>query len=188
MRPDSSLRHRAEARKALCPPRNNSLLLFECMPHSFHALKAIPDGPQQHHSLAAFRRCQRPAALARRYTPAETRVRPVCLITGASGKLGTALTRRISSDAFGHMRLNRHEPVAFSQLRQRLETDPEDRNEPYAVQADLRNAEDQRRLVEVALARHGRVDVSYMRRPILSFTAICSIWHSLIARNSISWT
>ena len=26
--------------KALCPPRDNSLLLFECMPHSFHALQA----------------------------------------------------------------------------------------------------------------------------------------------------
>jgi hypothetical protein len=28
--------------KALCPPVNNSLLLFECMPHSFHALQGNP--------------------------------------------------------------------------------------------------------------------------------------------------
>ena len=86
-------------------------------------------------------------------------MRPVCLITGGSGKLGTALTGRLAAEHSTVLVYNAHEPAGFSQLKQRIGPAADDEREPFAVQADLRNRHDQRRLIEVTLARYGRIDV-----------------------------
>ena len=82
---------------------------------------------------------------------------PVCLITGAGGRLGQALCRAL---------LGRYEVAAA--YRSRVPDVPSQLRRPvaagasppaaYCVQADLTRREDVRRLVEVTLARFGRVD------------------------------
>lgn len=90
-------------------------------------------------------------------------MRPVCLVTGASGKLGKALIERLSP---GHDLIcvhNRREPVGSSQVRRRLGHPPDARtpNRPdaYWIQADLRSDSDLRHVVDLALARFDIIDV-----------------------------
>jgi NAD(P)-dependent dehydrogenase (short-subunit alcohol dehydrogenase family) len=86
-------------------------------------------------------------------------MRPVCLITGGSGKLGTALAERLLPTHELILAYHRHEPPVLHQLRQTAETARDDLAMPFAIQADLRKVEDQRRLVQEALARFGQIDV-----------------------------
>jgi len=84
-------------------------------------------------------------------------MRPVCLVTGASGRLGSAVSELLLQ-THDIVAVYRHRvPELSSQLRSRI--DPAaPTNEVYAVQCDLNRREDIRRLVEVALARFGRID------------------------------
>lgn len=91
--------------------------------------------------------------------------RRVCLLTGASGELGTAFCRRHADRydivAVYHSRL----PQLVSQVSSLA--DPlapgaelaENGHPVFAVQADLTRDEDLARLLEVALARFGRIDL-----------------------------
>jgi NAD(P)-dependent dehydrogenase (short-subunit alcohol dehydrogenase family) len=90
-------------------------------------------------------------------------VKPVCLITGAGGRLGKELTR-VLVDRFEVIAAYRNSvPEVESQLRWRIDSRSASRGTgspetPYCIQADLNNREDIRRLVEVSLARYGRID------------------------------
>jgi NAD(P)-dependent dehydrogenase (short-subunit alcohol dehydrogenase family) len=91
-------------------------------------------------------------------------MKPVCLVTGSAGKLGSALCR-----AF----MDTHEVVAVyrSQLPQfpsqlKIPINLGHANEvqqpaslAYCIQGNLNSREDIRRIVEVILARFGRIDV-----------------------------
>jgi NAD(P)-dependent dehydrogenase (short-subunit alcohol dehydrogenase family) len=84
----------------------------------------------------------------------------VVLVTGAAGKLGAALCRSLLADneviAAYHDRL----PDIPSQLSWPVDDRADaNGNRAWCVQADLNDAGDLGRLVEVSLARHGRVDV-----------------------------
>ncbi|MEA2719678.1 MAG: hypothetical protein QOJ39_1542 [Candidatus Eremiobacteraeota bacterium] len=88
---------------------------------------------------------------------------PVCLLTGAGGRLGEAILRaygdRIRFLAVYRTRL----PSAASQLAapfdpRTAEDARTERAGTYAVQADLREAGAVRRVVELALARYDRID------------------------------
>src|SRR5215510_5183464 len=89
----------------------------------------------------------------------------VCLLTGASGALGTAFCRaycaRYSIIAVYHERL----PLFPSQYLSYVDplrvhaALPANENRVWAVQADLRNDEAVARVVEVAMGRFGGVDL-----------------------------
>jgi NAD(P)-dependent dehydrogenase (short-subunit alcohol dehydrogenase family) len=91
-------------------------------------------------------------------------LRPVCLITGASGRLGEVLSGNLSS-SYDVIAVYRTQPPKLdSQLFTRV---PPVGDHPFAVgtaravhcvQADLRENADIRRLVEVGLARFGQID------------------------------
>jgi NAD(P)-dependent dehydrogenase (short-subunit alcohol dehydrogenase family) len=92
-------------------------------------------------------------------------MKPVCLLTGAGGRLGRAacLTLAEHYDIVAVYRKN--VPDVPSQLRWPIRPEAEPDTEPaaaarsvYCVQADLTKREDVRRVVEVALGRHGRID------------------------------
>lgn len=91
--------------------------------------------------------------------------RRVCLLTGASGALGTAFCRAYSARyaivAVYHRCLPRFPSQYLSYidpLRVRASL-PANENRVWAVQADLREADAAARVVEVALSRYGRVDL-----------------------------
>jgi NAD(P)-dependent dehydrogenase (short-subunit alcohol dehydrogenase family) len=84
-------------------------------------------------------------------------MKPVCLITGAGGVLGRALCSAL---------IDRYEIVASyrstlpqisSQIKRQVGPLPANKT-AFCVQADLQKRDDIRRLVEVALAKHGRID------------------------------
>jgi len=83
-------------------------------------------------------------------------VKPVCLITGAGGRLGGALCAHLQERYEIVAVYHNTVPPVSSQLRRRL-TDP-DSGAAYCVQADLTSRDDIRRVVDVALARYGQVD------------------------------
>jgi NAD(P)-dependent dehydrogenase (short-subunit alcohol dehydrogenase family) len=91
-------------------------------------------------------------------------MRPVCLITGAGGRLGSALCTELSEtwDIVAAYRAN--PPAVGSQLRMRVGNLLEYNSRApltssiHCVQADLSVPEDMRRLGEVALARFGKID------------------------------
>jgi NAD(P)-dependent dehydrogenase (short-subunit alcohol dehydrogenase family) len=91
-------------------------------------------------------------------------MKPTCLITGGAGKLGTALCRALAEThrivAVYHKKI----PAFPSQLRHPIDLESsrekwESGDVPFCVQGDLTRIEDVRRIVEVTLARFGRVDV-----------------------------
>jgi NAD(P)-dependent dehydrogenase (short-subunit alcohol dehydrogenase family) len=82
----------------------------------------------------------------------------VCLITGASGRLGKALCTSLRSNYEVIAAYNQNQPAISSQLRKCLQT-PDDLGNVFCIQADLTKREDIHRLVEVALARFQRIDV-----------------------------
>ena len=83
-------------------------------------------------------------------------MRPVCLITGAAGRLGEALCRDLAGTWDVVAVWRRTPPRVASQLMQPLPASGA--GNVWAVQADLTRRDDVRRVVEVALARHGRID------------------------------
>jgi NAD(P)-dependent dehydrogenase (short-subunit alcohol dehydrogenase family) len=91
-------------------------------------------------------------------------MKPTCLVTGGAGKLGTALCRSLAEThqivAVYHKKM----PGFPSQLRHPIDLENgrekwEAADLPFCVQGDLTRSEDVRRIVEVTLARFGRVDV-----------------------------
>jgi NAD(P)-dependent dehydrogenase (short-subunit alcohol dehydrogenase family) len=89
----------------------------------------------------------------------------VCILTGASGKLGTAFCRAMA-DRYAIIAVHNLHPLEVaSQVA--TPVDPLDPAYPlpdaaapvFAVQADLTRDVDQARLVDVTLARFGRIDV-----------------------------
>lgn len=91
--------------------------------------------------------------------------RPVCLVTGAGGRLGQDLCHYLQDDyrlvAVYRSRL----PELHSQFQRPVDSVWEFENPEavpdapgYLVQADLSRREDIKRVVEVALARYGRID------------------------------
>jgi NAD(P)-dependent dehydrogenase (short-subunit alcohol dehydrogenase family) len=91
--------------------------------------------------------------------------RRTLLLTGASGRLGTAFCAR-HADRYDIVAVHRDTPLRGPTQDQRY-VDPlhperellANRYPVYAVQADLTNDHDVRRVVEIALARLGHVDV-----------------------------
>jgi len=88
----------------------------------------------------------------------------VCLLTGASGTLGTAFCRA-HADRYDIVAVYRTRPPAVvSQLQRAVDPLepgelPENAHPVFAVQADLTQDADIARVVEVALARFDRIDV-----------------------------
>ena len=104
-------------------------------------------------------------------------MKPVCLITGAGGRLGSALCTHL---------LGRYEilavyhnaiPPVSSQLKHRLKASNSDA--AYCIQADLVSREDIRRVVEVSLARYGRVDAVINSAADIQFHGkLLELWES----------
>jgi len=93
-------------------------------------------------------------------------MRPVCLITGASGRLGTALCRALirDHDIFAVYRrtlpsLATDEDELIDPLNLEGTSPVEGRSPIFAASAELDNAADLDRVVELAAARFGRIDV-----------------------------
>jgi NAD(P)-dependent dehydrogenase (short-subunit alcohol dehydrogenase family) len=88
---------------------------------------------------------------------------PICLITGSAGKLGIALCHALSETHQVAAVYRNMSPPFASQLQRRIVfEDSSERtcsNLPFCVQGDVTRSEDLRRIVEVVLARFGRVDV-----------------------------
>jgi NAD(P)-dependent dehydrogenase (short-subunit alcohol dehydrogenase family) len=90
-------------------------------------------------------------------------MRHVCLVTGAAGVLGRALCADLASQYDLVAAYHRSVPQIASQLAWPCELESGNGTESSAarthcVQADLTDRADVRRLVEVALARFGRID------------------------------
>jgi len=84
----------------------------------------------------------------------------VVLITGAAGRLGAALCEAYARSCNVVAAFHTNEPTAVSQLRRPISSPADQTRGPiYSVQADLAERSDIRRLVEVALARFGQIDV-----------------------------
>ncbi len=91
-------------------------------------------------------------------------MRPVCVITGSAGSLGSALSRTLLSTHEVAAIYRQNLPDVASQLRTPADLsgdppNPGSRNQAYCIQGDLTNDADTRRIVEVVLARFGRIDV-----------------------------
>ncbi|MBR0899586.1 SDR family oxidoreductase [Bradyrhizobium tropiciagri] len=93
-------------------------------------------------------------------------MRRVCVVTGAAGKLGSRICERLSADYNILGVYHQNLPSQFdSQLVQSF--DPLTRETvqckslslPYLIKADLKKADDQKRIVEVCLARFGKIDL-----------------------------
>lgn len=91
-------------------------------------------------------------------------MRPVCLITGSAGKLGSSLCRALmNTHDIAAVYRNRvpqfpsqlRTPVSFGTVAKKSERD----GLAFCVQGDLTNKEDVRRIVEVVLGRFGHIDV-----------------------------
>jgi NAD(P)-dependent dehydrogenase (short-subunit alcohol dehydrogenase family) len=84
-------------------------------------------------------------------------MRKVCLVTGASGRLGAALCRALS-DEYDSIAVYRNRIPSFPSNLVRPLEEIDVAARAYCVQADLTVDVDRRRVVEIAVARHGRVD------------------------------
>ena len=91
--------------------------------------------------------------------------RRVWLVTGAGGRVGSALCRTLAPDNHVVAAYRTALPDAVSSLQRFVDPLapgrplPENAHPVYAVRADLTVPADVDRLVEVALARHGMIDV-----------------------------
>jgi NAD(P)-dependent dehydrogenase (short-subunit alcohol dehydrogenase family) len=91
-------------------------------------------------------------------------MKPVCLITGAGGRLGNALCQALVNEFDIIATYNKTLPKLDSQLVRAVslptDTTVHPTTEPiFCIQADLTKREDIRRLVEVSLAKYNRIDV-----------------------------
>jgi NAD(P)-dependent dehydrogenase (short-subunit alcohol dehydrogenase family) len=107
--------------------------------------------------------------MGNRHQPAKQSVKPVCLITGAGGRLGQDLCHALQEDYDLVATYRSTIPDIPSQFQRPLEGSAGGADAPenvsalsgvpaYLVQADLACREDVKRVVEVALARYGRID------------------------------
>jgi NAD(P)-dependent dehydrogenase (short-subunit alcohol dehydrogenase family) len=103
---------------------------------------------------------------------------PVCLVTGAGGKLGQALCRSLG-DRYDIIATYRSTlPAISSQIKRRIYP-ASDHRPIFCIQADLAKRDDIRRLVEVAMARHGRIDSIINSAADTSFHGkLLEIWKS----------
>lgn len=86
--------------------------------------------------------------------------KPVVLVTGAGGKLGNALCHSLLADNLVVAAYHERVPAVPSQLSWPVGAASTDAaNRAWCVKADLSEKNDIMRLVEVCLARHGRIDV-----------------------------
>ena len=104
----------------------------------------------------------------------------VCLLTGASGKLGTAFCRMLADQYHIAAVYRNHLPQVPSQCQWYLDpldpaaAIPENDHPVFAIQADLTNDKELARVVELVLARFDRIDlvvnaaVNYVFAPIVS--------------------
>ncbi len=105
-------------------------------------------------------------------------MKPVCLVTGAGGRLGSALCKALSGRYHIIAAYHAAVPTIPSQLRQPVTPGAGD-TPVFCVQADLTNREDIRRLVEVALARHDRVDMVVNSAADVHFHGkLVELWHA----------
>lgn len=121
-----------------------------------------------------------------------------CLLTGASGTLGTAFCRSYASRYDIVAVYHRHEPAFPSQLMayvDPLRPDaqlPANTHRTWAVQADLGQPDEVRRVVEVALARLGAIDLvvnaaaSSTWAGFLDGTTVLDSWSSQSAVNVLA--
>lgn len=91
-------------------------------------------------------------------------MKPVCLVTGSSGKLGSALCGALASTHHIAAVYRKELPRFPSHLRKQVAFGPagevkETQNLVFCVQGDLTNQQDRRRIVEVVLAKYGRIDI-----------------------------
>jgi NAD(P)-dependent dehydrogenase (short-subunit alcohol dehydrogenase family) len=88
---------------------------------------------------------------------------PTCLITGSAGRLGAALCRAFCSTHQIAAVYRNTQPPFPSQLRRPIVFEDSHQktcsNLAFCVQGDLTRGEDLRRIVEVVLARFGRIDI-----------------------------
>lgn len=87
----------------------------------------------------------------------------VCLVSGASSKLGTVLCPILASKYDLITVYNEHPPTFSNQDVQILDSFPEPGANDltptaFCIQADLRRRDEMRRVVEVALAKYGCID------------------------------
>lgn len=104
-------------------------------------------------------------------------MKPVCLVTGTGGRLGSALCEALSGRYHVVAAYHTTLPPCSSQLQRRVDlgTDP---CQVYCVQADLTKREDLRRLVEVAMAKHGRIDAVINSAADVRFHGkLVELWH-----------
>lgn len=103
---------------------------------------------------------------------------PVCLVTGASGRLGRALCSALSGRYHVVAAYHSTVPAIPSQLKRPI-TSGDHAKQVFCVQADLTKKEDIRRLVEVALARHGRIDAVVNSAADIRFHGkLIELWHA----------
>lgn len=91
-------------------------------------------------------------------------MKPVCLITGAAGQLGTALCQTLLNDFHIIATYHKALPKTDSQLVRATSVYSANNSRStndsiFCIQADLTKREDIRRLVEVSLAKFSRIDV-----------------------------
>ncbi|MGJ7574285.1 SDR family NAD(P)-dependent oxidoreductase [Variovorax sp. RB2P76] len=89
-------------------------------------------------------------------------MKPVCLITGAAGLLGRMLCESLASTHDIVAVYHRKMPDIASQLRSRIASNEGNTHTPsaaYCIQADLTVRHDIQRIVEISMARFGRLDV-----------------------------
>jgi NAD(P)-dependent dehydrogenase (short-subunit alcohol dehydrogenase family) len=105
--------------------------------------------------------------------------RRVCLLTGASGRLGTYFCNNFADryDIVGVYRRNRPQLAAvdahwFDPIDPDREIDA-NRRQVFLVQADLTDDKECSRVVELALARYDRID-------LLVNGAVSSVWSSML--------
>jgi NAD(P)-dependent dehydrogenase (short-subunit alcohol dehydrogenase family) len=86
--------------------------------------------------------------------------KPVCLITGAGGRLGQMLCRELLSRYIVAAAYRTRPPAVSSQLMRPYQANggPSASDDVYCIQGDLTRRHDIQRIVEVCLARYGRID------------------------------
>jgi len=86
--------------------------------------------------------------------------KPVVLVTGAAGKLGSALCHSLLPNNHVVAAYHQRVPDVPSRLSWPATSSPgEPANSAWCVKANLNDSRDVMHLIEVCLARHGRVDV-----------------------------
>jgi NAD(P)-dependent dehydrogenase (short-subunit alcohol dehydrogenase family) len=86
--------------------------------------------------------------------------KPVVLVTGAAGKLGSALCCSLLPDNEVVAAYHERVPEIPSQLAWPATTGPQEHaGTAWCVKADLNDSKHVMRLVEVCLAKHGRIDI-----------------------------